>query len=392
MPTGGQISTGSGLRLQATTPGVTDNGNAHISGVMIAEAGMQAGPSSGSYGNSTWIGYQVAKGLAGSATQSIFIGSNAGTTTDSITRGNMVCIGNLAVAFHQQSVCVGYNSNVGTTGVNYQGTPGVALGAGCSALMTDAGANRRGPIAIGAAVQSTGDGCIAIGQATRAQDSSIVIGRLIWGTGINQIIVDTTPPNSSAAIQYNTNNLIQIGNGTHTQVQIGPFDLSNPTAGFFMQTANVTVANTAVETTIVGAGTGSLTIPANRLRQGTTIRIRARGIIADTATPTLDLRVKIGATTFCHTGPIALTALAGTHGWVLDSEITVRTTGAGGTAIGQAIMNINSGILIDMDTTNTATSALDTTAAQTVNVTMQWGTAAPANTLTATHLTMELIG
>lgn len=392
MPSAGLQIFAGGMRLQQVTPGVTDVGNAHISGVLIAENGMQAGPSAGGYGNSTWIGYQVSRGLSGSATQAIFIGSNAGTTPDGITRGNMICIGNLAVAYHQQSVCIGYNSNVGVTATSYLGTPGLALGAGCSAVMTDAGINRRGPIAIGAAVLSAGDGCIAIGQATRAADSSVVIGRLIWGTGTNQLILDTTAPNTTATVQYSTNNLIKIGNATHTQVEIGPFNLSQPTAGYFVQTANVVVANTVAETTIVGAGTGSMTIPADRLRAGTHIRIRARGIIADTATPTLQLRIKIGATTYCDTGAIPLTALAGTHGWVIDADMTIRTAGAGGTAIGSAIMNINSGTFVDMDTTNTATTAIDTTAAKTVDVTLQWGTAAPANTLTATHLTMELIG
>jgi hypothetical protein len=107
-------------------------------------------------------------------------------------------------------------------------------------------------------------------------------------------------------------------------------------------------------------------------------------------TPTLRVKVKIGGTIYLDTTAIALTALAGTHGWALDATITVRTVGAGGTALGNGQMYISVGAFIDLDTLNTVPVAIDTTIANTVDVTFQWGTANAANTETTTNLQIEV--
>lgn len=296
-------------------------------------------------------------------------------------------------------VCIGGWAENGTSGAypsasNYGTVVGYGAkawsGWGATAGDTVVGANSKTGVTRNSAVPANASTILGFQCVSSGAGKNILIGGKTSTAFANSILII----NNLNGASYNgtQDNQIKIGDATHTKVEIGPFDLSNPTAGYFSQTASVTVANTIAEKTIVGAGRGSMVIPAARLMVGTTIRIRARGIIADTLTPTLRLRIKIGATTFCDTGAIALTALTGTHGWVIDADITVRTAGAGGTALGQAIMNVNSGPFIDMDTTNTVAGALDTTNPQTADVTVEWGTANAANTLTATNLTLELIG
>lgn len=409
MPSAGLQIFGAGLRLQQVTPGVADAGNAHVTGVMLADAGMLPSIVPPNWGPGFYSSRNIYLGTALNMTwgpqsddvqSCMFLGSS--TTARGNPNGTNIAygvnVGSGQTLMEVGGTVIGGLAGNGTTAADPNASNfNVVVGYSAAAFSNYASVN--GDTVIGANAK-TGSGQNGVNPSF----SSTIVGFQCRSSGAGKNIIigaktTTAFQNSILLVQNHggnyagtQDNQIKIGDPTQTKVEIGPFDLSNPVAGLFIQTANVAVANTVVETSIVGAGRGSMTIPADRLMAGTNIRIRARGVIADTATPTLQLRIKIGATTYCDTGAIPLTALAGTHGWVIDADLTVRTAGAGGTAIGAAIMNINSGTLIDMDTTNTVTTALNTTTAQTVDVTIQWGTAAPANTLTCTNLTMELIG
>ncbi len=62
----------------------------------------------------------------------------------------------------------------------------------------------------------------------------------------------------------------------------------------FSQTSNVTVANTTTETSLLGTGIGSATLPANFAVAGRAIRVRSYGYISNTATTTSKLKIKLG--------------------------------------------------------------------------------------------------
>jgi hypothetical protein len=165
-------------------------------------------------------------------------------------------------------------------------------------------------------------------------------------------------------------------------------------ARIFAQTASVTVADTASETTLTGAGQGSLTLPANFFTVGRTIRLKAMGVFSDTGTPTLNVRFKLGSTTICSTGAVALAGTISNNVWSVEIELTCRTVGASGTVIAQGLFkydeSTHAGTTEGMASTTTTT--IDTTASQAVNVTVQWGSASPSNTMTCTNLTVERIG
>lgn len=156
----------------------------------------------------------------------------------------------------------------------------------------------------------------------------------------------------------------------------------------FLATAGATVANTVTETTVIGSGIGTLTLPANFFRVGKTFRLTAMGFVSTTGTPTLNLRQKLGSTVITATG--AVTTGSGLANALLSVStlLTCRTVGASGTVIaaGQAgIGTVNAGLYPTSGTTVT----IDTTASQAIGLTAEWGTASASNTLTVTNVAVE---
>jgi len=162
----------------------------------------------------------------------------------------------------------------------------------------------------------------------------------------------------------------------------------------FTQTASVTVGNSTTETTLFGAGQGSLTLPINTLATGKRVRWTLMGVISDTGTPTLNLRIKVGGATIASTGAVALVGTVVNRVFRLQFELTCRSIGASGTVIGQGSFWYDNST--NLGTTEgiamTATATVDTTAQLTLDATAEWGTADPADTLTVTNATVEVFG
>lgn len=161
-------------------------------------------------------------------------------------------------------------------------------------------------------------------------------------------------------------------------------------SSIFTQTQSVTVANTVTETALTGTGVGTLTLPANFLIAGKTIRITARGIHSATGSPTIQIKIKLGSTTILDTGANNSGTSTNTE-FALDGIITCRTTGASGTLMGQGAYredDVNANLF---GMVNTATTTIDTTVSQAISVTAQWGTASSDNTITLTNLMVEIL-
>lgn len=223
--------------------------------------------------------------------------------------------------------------------------------------------------------------------------------------GINEVWVPegTITLNANVSFMGKTNSVIALSNGvtlagsgtlpaTSTQTYIidkrtavnqGRYQLP-----VFSQTASVTVGNTVTETTVIGAGQGSVTLPANFFIVGKAIKLTVRGVSSSTGGPNIRWRFKIGASTILDSGTVV--AVAGTNdGFIVEVVITCRTVGATGTVFCQGHFEelIALGILADMAAT--AASTVDTTGTLALNLTVEWGTAAAGNTLTVTNLVVE---
>ncbi len=157
-------------------------------------------------------------------------------------------------------------------------------------------------------------------------------------------------------------------------------------SGMFRATAAATVANTAVETTLVGAGQGVTTVPANLFAAGKTVRVSLRGFLSTTGTPDIELKVKLG-TLVLTTGAITTGSGLSGAGFHIEVEITCRTPGASGVFIGQGIAFID-GVACPM--VATATSTLDSTATLAIAATATWSAASASNTITASNLVIDI--
>lgn len=158
----------------------------------------------------------------------------------------------------------------------------------------------------------------------------------------------------------------------------------------FQQLDDKTVANTTDETSQLGTGnTGDTkTIPANTAGVGDCYFIRLNGYISNTGTPTGTIRIKLGSTNLVVSGPTTLPSGL-TNAFVETVfHMTIRSTGALGTIIGQGHTKLIVGALgttYNRQLTMTAPATIDFTTDQAIDVTYQWGTASASNTLTITN-------
>jgi hypothetical protein len=151
-----------------------------------------------------------------------------------------------------------------------------------------------------------------------------------------------------------------------------------------------TVANTASET----AFTASYTLPANSLAVGDTVRLRMWGVFSQDIVPaTLRGKIKLGSTIVLDTGTLSGFATVTNAGWMFQADLTVTAIGGSGAVEAQGYASFASAATAALAAhiTNTAPITIDTTAGQAIVVTVQWGTAAAANTITRREMTVEIL-
>lgn len=174
----------------------------------------------------------------------------------------------------------------------------------------------------------------------------------------------------------------------------GIFGSFNPPGALFAQTSSITIANTATETTILGAGAGSLILPANFLDMGVTLHVDAWGFFSAAASATFEYRFYVGSILLLDTGQsiLANSQLSGT--WHLTLALACQTKGSSGTIIAQG--GIQYGLPASMSGGGYESflplitpATIDTTQPQTLNLTFQWGTANPLSSLTVTNVSVN---
>lgn len=165
----------------------------------------------------------------------------------------------------------------------------------------------------------------------------------------------------------------------------------------FTSTTTQTVAATTSETTIIGSGSGSLTIPANYLIAGKVLRFELRGLYS---TPLLNvgsvtIRVKLGTTTLETGSASALLASVTNAGFEGSGLITCRTVGVSGTVIimGGVTYGVGNNMAPLVTAVNNGTSAvtIDTTTSQVFNITIQWSNNTAGNSVSSLNCSLEAL-
>ena len=156
--------------------------------------------------------------------------------------------------------------------------------------------------------------------------------------------------------------------------------------GLFAQTASSTaITNTTTETTLIGSGVGSLSIPADGFEVGDSFHAKLIGHISCNSSATVRIRIKTGSVVLADTGVISLATSTNRH-WEINVYFTIRSIGGAGVA------SISSGgIFSYVKNAGTAfegsnfllinNTDFDTTVSNTLNVTAEWGTASASNSI-----------
>ena len=165
------------------------------------------------------------------------------------------------------------------------------------------------------------------------------------------------------------------------QSTLTPFPL---TFGLFAQTGSSTpVSGTTVETSIIGSGTGTLSVPINGFRVGDSFIGKLNGHISCVGSAEIQIRVKANSVLLGDTGVIALDASTNKH-WQLDLNFTIRSIGSVGSIVSYGSFGYikNSGLNFEganFVTVNNTT--FDTTILNTIEITAEWNTNNSGNSI-----------
>ena len=149
--------------------------------------------------------------------------------------------------------------------------------------------------------------------------------------------------------------------------------------------ASTAITNTTTQTAFDQA----VTIPANTLRVGDVIRVVAQAIATATnSTDTLNVTLRIGTTDVVATGAVDV---ANNDVAVITADLVVRTIGASGTFVAAGLTAIGAAGTATARPAIKASTAIDTTAALSVNATATWSVASASNSVRLDVMDVQLI-
>jgi hypothetical protein len=268
MPIGGQLSSGSGIRLQPDFPGIRDTGNGNITGVFTSSYGNFPGSGeirniTGDTGNlvnvqigdksliTLWHGTGGGNAVLGG----VVIGSGAEISQSALPSlvTGPIAIGAVSYCSEPGGIALGWSASCG--GPILQGSGGInggivignnsiwnpwasqtsgasiILGAGCQSVHEQGSAfNARGSVIIGNGIWEKINTGGSLGQ-------NILIGGCDTGARLNNsknnIIIDNFSDTWPAVKTYPVmNDTIILGNSTHTTVKIGAISLPPNTGAY----------------------------------------------------------------------------------------------------------------------------------------------------------------
>jgi hypothetical protein len=167
--------------------------------------------------------------------------------------------------------------------------------------------------------------------------------------------------------------------------------------GLFSQIADSTaITATTVESSLIGTGVGTLSIPANSFSVGDSFDAFLDGSISNVGTATIHIRVKtLSGSLLADTGVVALD-VSTLKSWTLSIQFTVRALGGAGVA------SISSGGLFSyiknsgtnyegfvLTTINSTT--FDTTIDNTLVITAEWNTNNAGNSIFSRNFVLNKV-
>ena len=166
--------------------------------------------------------------------------------------------------------------------------------------------------------------------------------------------------------------------------------------GLFAQTAlGALITNTTVETSLVGTGVGSLTVPANTFQVGDSFTAKICGPLSCANNETIHIRVKSDGITIADAGVFQMKITTNKY-FELVIDFTITKIGAAGVAElftnGQYSYNHNSaGDLSGNNFALISNTLFDTTVINALSITAQWGSASASNKIQSQNFVLTRV-
>lgn len=166
-------------------------------------------------------------------------------------------------------------------------------------------------------------------------------------------------------------------NGSGKTIVTIPGNIPATNYGLYAQTQNsVPVTGTIAETSLIGVGIGTLSVPANTFQVGDSFRADFGGVLSAQNGNTLRIRVKSGSIVLADSGPQTMPNITN-NVWQLSINFTIRKIGGPGVA---SIVTL--GVFHDVKTANgqqqgfafnfVNPTTFNTTIINNLGVTAQW--------------------
>jgi len=151
----------------------------------------------------------------------------------------------------------------------------------------------------------------------------------------------------------------------------------------FSQTQSVTVAATTTPTSVFGTGQGTQVIAANSLYEGARYEVDIYGYYVADSAQTLGYKLEIMGLSLGPSG-LSVFQTATNFAYRAHFTMTVRTTGASGTAIVDGYVKIdkNDGTNLTYELNSTSIHTIDTTVSHTTDFIVNWSSSSVSNSLT----------
>jgi hypothetical protein len=156
--------------------------------------------------------------------------------------------------------------------------------------------------------------------------------------------------------------------------------------GLFAQTGNSTIiSGTTTESTLINGGVGTLSVPANGFVVGDSFRAILAGVLNSANNQTIRIRIKDGSSILVDSGAQSITNITNDV-WSMNIDFTVRQIGGAGVA---SIVTLGTfhytktinGTVQGFSFNAVNTTTFDTTIANTLDVTVQWGSNNAGNSI-----------
>lgn len=177
-----------------------------------------------------------------------------------------------------------------------------------------------------------------------------------------------------------------------------PFSDIMPTAsyGLYAQTALGTVIrNTTVETSLIGPGVGTLTVPANAFKVGDSFTVKMCGYLSCANNETIHVRLRSNGIVIGDLGVFTMKLSTNKH-FELVSDFTITKIGSAGVAElfvnGQYSYNQDANTNLDgVNFALISNTTFDTTITNTLTITAQWGLANLANSIQSQNFVLQKV-